>query len=123
MTDQEKLVREIFGLKPQRTKKQNKAMHLAFTLLADQLNDMGLDMKKMIRVDIPWTPQTVKEWLFKPIMEAMLLKDSTTELDTKEISDVWEVLMKNLAEKRGVEYIEFPSEERTEAYLNSLKNY
>jgi len=64
-------------------------------------------------------PQQI--WLFRPIMKAMLLKDSTTELDTKEISDVWEVLMSQLGEKKGVEYIEFPSEKQTEAYLKSLK--
>lgn len=104
-------VKKIFGIKPDRTKKQNRAMHLAFTLLAESLNGAGLPMNKVLKVDIDWTPESVKEYLFRPIMKAMACKDSTTELDTKQISDVWEVLMRNLCEKKGIEYIPFPSEE------------
>lgn len=117
----EKEIREMFGIKPERTLKQNKALHMAFTLLADELNGAGLDMKKVLKVDIPWTPKTVKEFLYRPIMKAMLHKESTTELDTKEISDVWEVLTRELAEKKGIAAIPFPSEETTINYLNSLK--
>lgn len=119
----EEEIREMFGVKPERTKLQNRAMHLAFTLLADELNNAGLDMKKVLKVDIPWTPKTVKEFLYRPVMRAMLNKESTTELDTKEISDVWEVLTRELAEKKGVNAIPFPSQEQTKQYLKSFKNY
>ena len=107
----ERLVNETFGITPQRSPSQNNALHLGCELLADQLNDSGLSMQKVLRVDIPWTPQTVKLWLFKPIMKALLLKTSTTELNTKEVSQVWELLMRELGEKKGVEYIKFPSQE------------
>ena len=116
-----KQAEEIFGIKPQRTLKQNRSLHLALTMLSDQLNLAGLDVKKVIKVDIPWTPATAKEYLFRPIMKAMLNKESTTELNTKQVSDIWELLLRELGEKVGIEYIPFPSEEQTAAYLQSLQ--
>jgi hypothetical protein len=97
-----------------RTPTQNKALHLAFTLLADRLNDAGLDQRTVLKpsISIPWSGASVKEQLFKPIMRAMLEKTSTTELDKqKEISDVWDMLLKHLGEKFNVEYLEFPHTE------------
>jgi len=71
-----------------RTLKQNKSLHKYCELLADALNDAGLDMKKVLRptIDIPWTKTSVKEHLWKPIQEAMLSKESTTEMQTNEPS-------------------------------------
>jgi len=115
-------VKKIFGIKErkQRSSLQNNALHLAFGLLAGSLNDSGLDMKKVLTIDIPWTVTAVKEYLYRPVMKAMLAKESTTELDSKEISDVWEVLMRELGREKGVENIPFPSEEQTQEYLKSL---
>lgn len=80
-----------------RTLQQNRAIHKFFELLADDLNSAGLDMKRTLKpqADIPWTPITVKEYLWKPIQDAMLHKESTTELTTKEISQVYEVLIRH----------------------------
>ena len=51
----------------QRTKAQNKAMHLFFEHTAQALNDAGLDMRAVLRddVEIEWTQETVKEYLWK----------------------------------------------------------
>ena len=55
-------------------------------------------------------------------MKAMFNFDSTTELDTKQISDVWDVLTRELSKSCGeAAAIPFPSEEQTEAYLKSFK--
>lgn len=97
----------------QRTDKQNKALHKGFALLAHGLNDAGYEMKSVLAakaVDVPWTDASIKEVLYRPIMVAMFNKHSTTELDTKEISEVWEVLNRHLGENFGV-ILPFPSDE------------
>lgn len=93
-----------------RTPQQNKALHKYFELLADELNAAGYDMKRTLRhdVDIPWTPETIKEYLWRPIQEAQLQKKSTTQLDTTEINKVYETLNRHLGEKTGV-HVAFPS--------------
>lgn len=93
-----------------RTLSQNRALHKLFTLYADSLNDAGYDMKRTLKhdVDIPWRAETVKEFLWRPIQEAMLRKESTTELTTNEIDQVYDVLNKHLGEVTGV-HVAFPS--------------
>lgn len=105
-----------------RTPLQNKALHLYFTLLATELNDAGLDMKKVLKpsVDISWTKENIKEYLWRPIQEALKLKKSTTELTTAEVSQIWEVLNRHLGEKFGIHQV-FPSVEQTKDYLLSLE--
>ena len=96
-----------------RTIKQNASLHKGFELLAEALNDSGYEMKAVLEaksVDVPWSPATIKEVLYRPIMVAMLDKHSTTELDTTEISDVWDVLIRHLGENFGI-IVEFPSDE------------
>ena len=96
----------------QRTITQNKALHKYFELLADTLNDAGLDMKVVLKpeVDIPWTKESVKTYLWKPIQLAMIGNASTTELSTITPSSVYQVLDRHLNEKFGVS-VEWPSRE------------
>lgn len=93
-----------------RTQQQNKALHVLFRLLADTLNENGLDMRKTLKpeIDIPWNDKTVKEFLWRPIQKAQLDKNSTTELTTKEIDEVFDTINKHLGEKFGL-HIPFPS--------------
>lgn len=95
---------------PQRTKQQNKALHKLFSLLAEELNDSGLDQRKVLKesIDIPWTQTAIKEQLWRPIQTAQLNKKSTTELTTKEIDEVFDTINKHLGEKFGL-HIPFPS--------------
>jgi len=96
-----------------RTPEQNKALHVFFKLLADELNGAGLDQRKVLKpsVSIDWTPEAVKEQIWKPIQKALYNKQSTTELDKQmEIDKIHETIMRHLGEKFGVEYIEFPSD-------------
>lgn len=94
----------------QRTKKQNRALHLYFTHLADELNGAGLDMRKTLKpsVDIPWSGKTIKEYLFKPVMKIQLDYDSTTELTTKDIDLMFDTINRHLGEKFGL-HVAFPS--------------
>lgn len=96
---------------PIRTLTQNAAMHLYFELLAEALNEAGLDMKTVLKpeVDIPWTKESVKAHLWKPIQKIMMDKDSTTEMDTSEPSDIYSVLQRHISEKFGI-FVEWPSQ-------------
>lgn len=95
---------------PKRTDRQNRALHVLFRLLADELNSAGLDMRKTLKpdVEIPWSPQSTKEYLWRPIQQAQLSKKSTTELTTKEIDEVFDTINRHLGEKFGI-HIPFPS--------------
>ena len=86
---------------PKRTLVQNASLHLYFRLLAEELNNAGLDMKKTLKqdADIPWSDDRIKEFLWKPIQDAQLGKKSTTELTTSEVDKVYETLNRHLGEK------------------------
>lgn len=92
-----------------RTLQQNRAMHLFFRMQADALNDAGLDMKRTLEpgVDIPWTAENVKNHLWRPIQDAMLNKESTTELDTVDPSKIHKVLTRHLSDEFGI-YVPWP---------------
>lgn len=94
----------------QRTIKQNRALHLLFNQLAEELNNAGLDMRKTLKpkINIPWSGETIKEYLWRPIMKSQLGKESTTELNTKDIDAVFDTINRHLGEKFGFN-ISFPS--------------
>lgn len=94
----------------QRTPRQNRALHKFYGMLAVSLNEAGLDMRRTLKpgVDIPWTAETVKDYLWRPIQSAQLEKDSTTELTTKDIDAIYDTLNRHLGEKLGV-HVPFPS--------------
>ena len=91
-----------------RTLQQNRALHKYFTILAGVLNASGQYLPKVIRVDTTWTPERVKELLWRPVQEQMLGKRSTTKLTKEEVSQVYDVLNRALGERCGVS-VEFPS--------------
>ncbi len=110
----------------QRTEQQNKGLHKGFELIAETLNGAGLDMRVVLKpqISIPWTKESVKEYLFRPIMQAMYAKQSTKELEkAEEPGAVWETMMRFLMEKHHIEYIPFPSYETPyeEAPLHTSK--
>ena len=93
----------------QRTKTQNNALHKFFSLLADKLNEQGLDMKTIIRAKIWWTPENVKKELWAPVQKAKFGTESTKDLEKQmEIDMIHENLMQILGENWGVEYVDFP---------------
>lgn len=92
-----------------RTARQNRALHVFLRLLGEALNDAGLDQRKVLKPNfpIPWTTHSTKENLFKPIMKAMFEIESTTKLERVQVSQVYDVLNRNLSEKYGIS-IPFP---------------
>ena len=87
-------------------------MHKYCSEIAESLNDAGYSVTKTLRhdVDIPWNGTLVKELLWRVIQEAMTGKHSTTELNTVDPSEIYEVLNRHLAEKFGIS-IPWPSNE------------
>ena len=93
-----------------RTIQQNKALHLYFEMVAEALNEAGLDMKKVLKpeIDIDWTKSSIKEYLWRPVQELRVGKKSTTQMNTKDIDGIYDVLNRFLSEKFGL-HIPFPS--------------
>ena len=84
--------------KKSRTISQNSACHLYFSMLADELNKKGLDVKQTLRHDfeIPWSPELVKNLIWRQVQEAMTDKHSTTKLDTDEVSKIYDTINRHL---------------------------
>ena len=101
---------EEFDFTKQRTPQQNKAIHKYFSLVSDALNDAGLDMRAVLKADaeLPWTPASVKTYIWKAVQDAMLDKESTTALTPKEVNEIYEVVDRHLSNTFNL-HVEFPS--------------
>lgn len=107
-----------YGEEKQRTGQQNKSIHVDCKLISDALNLAGLEMKLVLRGDtqIWWTPEAVKEYLWRPVQKMKYQKESTTELSKNggEINEIHEQIMHILGERHHLEYFPFPHDEEKE---------
>lgn len=106
-----------------RTITQNSSLHLWCDKLATELNGKSLDMRIVLKPEyrINWDKDSIKENLVKPVAKSMYGVNSTTKLETSQITKIHETIMNMLLEKFSeVDYIEFPSKEQTESYLKSF---
>jgi len=116
---------EVIDVKPVksvRTLQQNSALHLFFTLLADELNDKHFDMRHLIRreVELSWTPYSVKEYLWRPLQKALLGKKSTTQLGkTQDIDLIYDHLNRIITERTNGE-VDFPAFPSIESAIDNL---
>ncbi len=90
--------------------RQNRALHEWFQQLADALSEKGQDMRGLqISVPIRPTKDTVKEMLWRPVMEATYPGvQSTAELKSVDIDPIVDAINQGLGEQLGV-YVPFPS--------------
>ena len=90
--------------KRQRTGKQNNSLYKYFELLADELNRKGLDMRKLLKpeIEIPWNKNTVKKYIWSKIQKVMFQTESTTELKTDEVSQLFDVINRSMIDKHDV---------------------
>lgn len=100
------------GEDKKRTLRQNRALHKYFSLLAEELNAAGYDFRKTLRqdIDVPWSGEMVKEYLWRPVQLAQLKKESTTDMTTKDIDKVFDTLNRHLGTRFGI-HVPFPCEE------------
>lgn len=110
----EKVDKELTHPK-QRTSQQNRAMWLWFEILARELNEAGLDMRLVLKptYKIDWTKENIHDHLWLPIQKALYGTESTTFLKKQEqIDKIYEIIMRELGEKHGLENIPFPNDEQ-----------
>lgn len=101
-----------------RTTTQNSALHLLFTIITNQLNEMGLEYHyyglKGHLITTRYTKFIVKNFFWRPIQKTLFDIESTTKINTIQINEIMDVIIKWFGEK-GV-LIQFPSKEQ----LNNL---
>ena len=94
------------------TAAQHRSVFLYCDLLSKELNGRGLDMVKTLKagVDIPWSKESARRFMWQPIQEIKFDKKSLTQLKTHEITKIYDVINRHLSDKFGV-YVPFPSKE------------
>ncbi len=102
---------ELKEIKITRSQLQNKALHLYFTLICHELNELGHEFNyeglNGNVFEMRYTPDIVKEFIWRPIQVALFNIKSTTKINTIQINEVIDVITKFFADKEIV--IEFPS--------------
>lgn len=101
------------GDKFKRTPTQNKAMHLYFRMLAEAFNDAGLDVEETLSnpIDLPWSEYLIKELIWHKVQNAVCDVESTTKLDTAQVSEIYEIINRYTAQTFGISVM-FPNKER-----------
>lgn len=107
INNQEILVADMKSGKGKRTGLQNSSIHLYLGNLAKAFNDAGWDMTAVMAVlskgvGIPWSMLAVKEKLWQPTQKHTYGSDSTTKLETDEVSIVYEAINRVTSEKFGI---------------------
>jgi len=112
---------KITAVRNVRSAAQNNAMHLWFTMLAEEFNKKGLDVKATLSetVEHDWSAQLVKELMWKPIQKSMFDKKSTAQLSTDEVTKVYETINRFIGVKFGI-HVPFPS---IEALMEDYTTY
>ena len=86
-------------VKNTRTLQQNKAMRKYFMLMAEALNEAGLEFEQVLTMPVSWSPNLFKELCWDKVMEA--------QLTTEEVSQVYDVLNRFFSGKFGL-HVPFP---------------
>tara|TARA_R110002033_G_scaffold51468_2_gene98528 strand:+ start:874 stop:1317 length:444 start_codon:yes stop_codon:yes gene_type:complete len=100
----------------QRTSAQNDAIHLFCRWIADAANNAGYEMKissslLQFDVDVPWTMESVKERIWRPLQKAKFPgRKLTRQLLRHEVSEIADVIIRHFGEKRGL-VVKFPSKD------------
>lgn len=106
------------------TDNQRNAAWLYMTQKSEQLNDVGLDMRVILKptYSIPWTKDNFHDHIWIPIQKAMYGTDSMTKLTKEQVSKIFEVIERELGEKHGLDHVPFPNnEEKGRLLLEALK--
>lgn len=96
---------EIKKLPKSRTIKQNASLWKYLEILSDELNSAGYEMVILIvgkEVHIPWTKDTLKEAVWNGIMKKAYKKNSSTDLTTSEMSEIYEIMNRWTATTFGI---------------------
>ena len=104
---------EIKKIQDSRSARQNRALHMFFTIMSQNLNDMGLEFTyqglNVDMISMRYTPEIVKLYFWKPIQLTLFNESSTTKINTQQINEILDVIIKFFGERSVL--IEFPSME------------
>ena len=109
--------------KETRTTNQNAALHLLFRQISDMCMEKGIDMREIVREDVPIqvTPENVK-WMWRLLQKGLFGKKSTTELKKSgEIEIVYDNFNKILIERTQGE-IRLPPFPSLDSLMENLKD-
>ena len=102
---------ELKEIKETRSSQQNRSLHLLFTFISNELNEIGLEFQYSGLNDntfsLMYSPEIVKNYVWRPIQIALFDIESTTKINTEQINQIVDVLVKFFGEQ-GVEIV-FPS--------------
>lgn len=106
-----KSIVEIRKINKSRSSLQNRALHKFFSIISNQLNEIGQEFGHLdFKDDLVYTKHTgiiIKEFIWRPIQKAMFNIESTKDINTNQINDITDVLIKYYGEM-GLS-ISFPS--------------
>jgi len=88
-------------IKKQRTSRQNRSLHLLFKQTSDALIEAGIDLREIVREEVPIqpTPENIK-WMWKLLQRGLFGNKSTRELKkTGDIEVVYDNFNKILIER------------------------
>lgn len=96
-----------------RTNLQNRALHLFYTWISEELNNLGMTFKfaglKGKDIEIPYTSILIKQTLWRPIQIALFNIYSTKDIDSTQMNKIIDVIIMHFGENYGIQ-LEFPSE-------------
>ena len=119
--DSQKGLIEIQNVKENRSTQQNRALHLFFTIVSNQLNELGQEFIYFglsgRQLSMPFTPILFKNMIWRELQKAMYGIESTTKINTEQINGILDVLVKHFGEM-GIS-VSFPN--RFDEYLKFYK--
>ena len=103
------------------TEQQRKSLFKGCQEIANILVENGISLNAVIKnLEVRPSKDSIAD-IYRSICDAKYGKDSIRELNSDQIDEAWEELVKAVSETTGI-FIPFPSKENTEEYLNSLDN-
>ena len=94
-----------------RTIQQNKSIYLFCAMIAEALNDAGMELHITSKalgseIEVPWSKDSIKQHIWDKVQLVQTEKKHSSELSTKEVSQVAMVIERHLA-TMGIN-VEFP---------------
>lgn len=103
---------EVKELSKKRTLSQNSALHKYFDLIAKQFHELGWTYNYSNPftghlIELNWNTNLIKDFIWRPIQQTLFGIESTTELTSKQINDIIDVLTLHFGNS-GIK-IDFPN--------------
>lgn len=88
----------------QRSNLQNKSLHKYCALLSEALNDAGYNCFNFFDQGfaMPWNEKLVKDLIWRPVQEIVIDKKSTTDANTIQYTEVYDVINAHLIENKNI---------------------